>query len=39
MYKVVFEYDDGTTDEIYTDSITEAEEYATDDNFSHIEII
>ena len=39
MYKVVFEYDDHTTDEIYVESISEAMEYENDENFSHIETV
>lgn len=39
MYKVVFEYEDGSTDEVFVDSISEAYEYEEDENFSHIETV
>lgn len=39
MIKVVFEYEDGTTDEVYVDSLSEAEEYIEDENYSYMEVI
>ena len=39
MYKVVFEYDDGATDEIYVETISEAEEYQNDKDFAYIETV
>jgi len=39
MYKVVFEYEDGTQDEIYVESIAEAEEYENDTDFAYIETV
>jgi len=39
MYKVVFEYEDGTIDELFTDDMAEAFEYEEDEDFAYIEII
>lgn len=39
MYRVVFEHDDKTTDEIYVESITEAMEYEDDEDFAYIETV
>ena len=39
MYKVVFEYDDGTIDEIYVSDLSEAYEYESDEDFSYIEVV
>ena len=39
MYRVVFEYEDGSTDELYVETLSEAFEYAEDEDYSHIEIV
>lgn len=39
MYKVVFEYEDGTEDYIFTDSLAEAYEYEDDEDFAYIETV
>ena len=39
MIKVVFEYEDGTTDEIFVESISEAREYENDPDYAYIEVI
>lgn len=39
MYRVVFEYEDGTQDEIFVESMSEAEEYENDDDFAYIEAV
>ena len=37
MYRVVFEYEDGTIDEVYTESLAEVEEYQKDPNYAYVE--
>ena len=37
MYRVVFEHEDGTIDEIFVESLAEAEEYQEDEDFAYIE--
>lgn len=39
MYRVVFEHDDETMDEIFVESLAEAEEYQNDDDFAYIETL
>jgi hypothetical protein len=39
MYKVVFEYNDGTTDEIYVESLSEVTEYEEDKDFAYVETV
>ena len=39
MYRVVFEYEDGTEDEIYVNSMSEAFEYEEDEDFAYIETV
>ena len=39
MYRVVFKYDDNTEDEIYVESLSEAQEYENDENFAYIETV
>lgn len=39
MYKVVFEYEDGTQDEVFVDSLSEAYEYEDDEDFAYIETV
>ena len=39
MYRVVFEHDDETTDEIFVESLAEAEEYQVDEDFAFIETV
>ena len=39
MYRVVFKHDDGTTDEVYTDSIAEVEEYQEDEDYAYVETL
>ena len=39
MYKVLFQYDDGTTDEIFVESLSEALEYENDEDYAGIETI
>jgi hypothetical protein len=37
MFRVVFQYDDGTEDEVYVESETEALEYEDDEDFAYYE--
>lgn len=39
MYKVIFQYEDGTVDEVYVESITEAMEYEDDPDFAGVETV
>jgi hypothetical protein len=39
MYRVVFEYEDGTTDEVYTESLAEVEEYQKDEDYAYVETV
>lgn len=39
MYKVVFEHEDKTVDEIFVESLAEAEEYQMDEDFAYIETV
>ena len=39
VYKVVFEYEDETSNEIYVASLSEAEEYENDKDFAYIETV
>lgn len=39
MYKIVFEYEDGTQDEVFTSDLAEAYEYAEDEDFAYIETV
>ena len=39
MYKVVFEYEDGTQDEVFVSSLSEAYEYENDEDFGYIEVV
>lgn len=39
MFKIVFEYEDGSVDEIYVESLSEAYEYENDEDFAYIETV
>ena len=39
MYRVVFEYDDGTIDEVYTDDWADVEEYQKDEDYAYVETV